>query len=76
MTSEEEEVLKEFFLHHGEIEDDEDSRPWYIQRHEDAESEVHYKHTLHLAQVWKRRFEEGFRAGFAHNMPNPGYLVN
>jgi hypothetical protein len=37
-----------------------------MRRYEDAESEAYYKHTLHLAQVWKRRYEEGFQAGIAY----------
>ena len=68
MPGEEEAVLKEYLLHHGEIEDDGDLESWYIKRFEDAESEAHYKHTLHLAQVWKGRFEEGFKAGINHSM--------
>ena len=63
MTGEEEAVLKEYLLHHGEIEDDEGFEHWYRQRFEDFESEAYYKHTLNLAQVWKGRFEEGFKAG-------------
>ena len=39
MTGEEEAVLKEYLLHHGEIEDDGDLESWYIKRFEDAESE-------------------------------------
>ena len=70
MTGDEEAVLKEFLLHHREIEDDGDFETWYLQRYEDAESETHYKHTLHVAQVWKRRFEQGFGAGIAYNMRN------
>ena len=66
MTSEEEMVLKEYLSHYGEIEDDEDFEAWYMQRHENAESEAHYKSTLHLARVWKRRYKEGFLAGVAY----------
>ena len=43
-------VLKEYLSHYGEIEDDEDFEAWYMQRHENAESEAHYKNTLYLAQ--------------------------
>ena len=71
MTAEEEAVLKEYLLHHGEIETDGDLEFWYIKRFEDTESEAHYKHTLHLAQVWKGRFEEGFKAGIIHSLPRP-----
>ena len=59
-------VLKEYLSHYGEIEDDEDFEAWYMQRHENAESEAHYKNTLHLGQVWKRRYQEGFLAGVAY----------
>ena len=65
MTGEEEAVLKEYLQHDGEIEDDDDFESWYLQRFGDAESEDHYKNTLHLAQVWKRRYEEGLQAGLA-----------
>ena len=34
MTGEEEAVLKEYLLHHGEIEDDGDLESWYIKRFE------------------------------------------
>ena len=61
MTSEEEAALREYLLHHKEIEKDEDFEPWYLQRFEDAKAEVYYKHTLEMAQVWKSRFQEGFR---------------
>lgn len=63
MTSEEEAVLREYLLHYKEIEKDEDFEPWYLQRFEDAKAEVYYKHTLEMAQVWKSRFQEGFRTG-------------
>ena len=66
MTSEEETLLKEHLLHHEEIKDDEDFEAWYMQRFDNAESEVHYKHTLHVAQTWKRSWEAGFRAGFGY----------
>ena len=56
MSSEEEMVLKEYLSHYGEIEDDEDFEAWYMQRYENAESGAHYKNTLYLAQVWKRRY--------------------
>jgi hypothetical protein len=65
MTGEEEAVLKEYLQHDGEIEDDDDFESWYLQRFGDAESEDHYKNTLHLAQVWKRRYEEGLQEGLA-----------
>ena len=65
MTSEEEAVLKEFLRHYGEVEDDEDFEAWYLRRYEGGESEEHYKQTLHLAQVWKRRYEESFQAGLS-----------
>ena len=63
MTGEEEAVLREYLLHHREIGKDEDFEPWYLQRFEDAEAEIYYKHTLEIAQVWKNRFREGFRTG-------------
>ena len=66
MTSEEEVVLKEYLAHYGEAEDDETFEAWHMQRYEDAESEDRYKNTLHLAQTWKRRSEEEFRAGVAY----------
>ena len=63
-------VLKEYLSHYGEIEDDEDFEAWYMQRHENAESEAHYKSRLYLAQVWKRSYQgsyqEGFLAGVAY----------
>ena len=59
-------MLKEFLLHHGEIEDDDDFELSYMQRFENTESETHYKHTLNLATVWKGRFEEGFKAGASY----------
>ena len=65
MTGEEEAVLKEFLLHYGEVENDEEFEAWYLRRYEGGESESHYKQTLHLAQVWKRRYEEGFQAGLS-----------
>ena len=64
MTGEEEAVLKEFLLHYGEIEDDEGFEAWYLQRYEGGESEDHYKQTLNVAQVWKRRYEESYQKGF------------
>ena len=48
MTGEEEAMIREYLSRHGEV--------------EDSESESYYKNTLHLAQVWKRRFEEGLNA--------------
>ena len=63
MTAEEESAIREYLSHHGEIEDGEDFERWYRQRLEDFESEAYYKQTLNLAQVWKGRFEEGFKAG-------------
>ena len=68
MTGEEEAVLKEYLLHHGEIKYDEDFEVWYRQRFEDDDSENHYKHSLHVAQVWKNRYEEGFQNGLAYHM--------
>ena len=68
MTGEEEKVLKEFLLHYGEIEDDEGFESWYMPRYHDSESEDHYKQTLDLAQVWKRRYGAGSRAGAAYQM--------
>ncbi len=68
MTGEEEAVLKEYLLHDGEIEDDEDFEAWYMQRYENADSEDHYKNMLNLAQAWKRRYEEGFLAGVAYQL--------
>ena len=65
MTGEEEAVLKEFLHHYGETENDEDFESWYMQKFYDSESEGHYKHTLHVAQVWKRRYEEGLQEGLA-----------
>ena len=62
MTGEEESMIREYLSRHGEVEDDEDFERWYRQRFEDSESESYYKNTLHLAQVWKRRFEEGLNA--------------
>ena len=50
MTGEEERVLKEYLPHREEIKDDEGFEGQYVRRFEDAESEVHYKHTLHIAQ--------------------------
>ena len=64
MTGEEEAVLKEVLLHYGEIEDDEGFEAWYLRRYESGESEDHYKQTLNAAQVWKRRYEEGYQKGF------------
>ena len=61
MTGEEEAVLKEVLLHYGEIEDDKGFEAWYLQRYESGESEDHYKQTLNVAQVWKRRYEEGYQ---------------
>ena len=49
MTGEEEMVLRVYLKDSGEIEDDETSEAWYIQRFEDIESESHYKHTLQVA---------------------------
>ena len=66
MTDEEEVLVKEFLLHHGETEDDDDFELWYLQCFENSESETHYKHTLHLATVWKGRFEEGFKTGASY----------
>ena len=66
MTGEEEAVLTQYLLHYREIENDQNFDPWYMRRYEDAESEAYYKHTLHLAQVWERRYEEGFQAGIAY----------
>ena len=64
MTGEEEAVLKEFLLHYGEIEDCEGFEAWYQRRYEGKESEDHYKQTLNLAQLWKRRYNEGYQRGF------------
>ena len=47
-----------------EIEEHDDFEPWYLQRFENVEAERYYKHTLEIAQVWKRSFVEGFRKGF------------
>ena len=66
MTSKEEQVLHKYLAHYGEAEDDETFETWYMQRYEDAESEDRYKNTVYLAQTWKRRYEEGFRASFAY----------
>ena len=63
MTAEEESTIREYLSHHREVEDDEGFERWYRQRFEDSESERYYKQTLKLAQVWKGRFEEGFKAG-------------
>ena len=63
MTAEEESAIREYLFHHGEVEDDEGFECWYHQRFVDSESERYYKQTLNLAQVWKGRFEEGFKAG-------------
>ena len=68
MTSEEEELLQEYLLHQGEIEDEDGFEPWYTQRFEDVEAEAHYKHTLEKAQAWKARFEEGFRQGIQRSL--------
>ena len=79
LTSEEEAVLKAFLQHHREIEDDEGFQAWYMQRFQDAESEINYKQALQLAQVWKRRYEEGFQAGTTYRRKNNhqtnGYVV-
>ena len=64
MTGEDEAVLKEFLRHYGEIEDDEGFEAWYLRRYKGGKSEDHYKQTLHVAQVWKRRYEEGYQKGF------------
>ena len=32
----------------------------------DSQAQSYYKETLHKAQVWKGRFEEGFKAGINH----------
>ena len=37
---------------------------WYLRRYEGRESEDNYKQTLNLAQLWKRRYDEGYRKGF------------
>ncbi len=63
MTAEEESAIREYLSHHGEVENDEGFERWYRQRFVDSESENYYKQTLDLAQVWKGRFEEGFKAG-------------
>lgn len=63
MTGEEEEVLKGYLLYHEEIENDEEFERWYQHRFDDSESEYHYKQTLHTAQVWNDRFQEGFQQG-------------
>ena len=68
MTSEEEVILKQYLLHYREIENDQDFDSWYMRRYEDAESEACYKHTLHLAHVWRCQYEEGFRAGIAYQL--------
>ena len=69
MTGEEEAVLKEYLRHYGEIENDEDFESWYMQRFDAAESEDHYKHTLHVAQVRKKRYEDGLRARPGSEVP-------
>ena len=66
MTGEEEAVLTQYLLHYREIENHQNFDSWYMRRYEDAESEGYYKHTLHLAQVWKLRYEEGFQEGIAY----------
>ena len=66
MTGEEEAVLKAYLQHYGDIEDDEDFEAWYMQRYKDAASEDYCKHTLNLAQVWHRRYEEGFQTGVSY----------
>ena len=65
MTGEEEAVLKEYLHHNGAIGSDQEFEDWYLSRYVGEENEVHYKNILHLAQVWKRRYEEGYRAGLA-----------
>ena len=67
MTGEEEAFLREYVLHHGEIEGDQTFKSWYMQRFQDANAETHYKTNLRLAQVWKGRVEEGPQAGIAYN---------
>ena len=68
MTAEEQAVLKEYLMNHGEAKHNEDFEQWYRQRFEDSQAESYYKETLHQAQVWKGRFEEGFKAGTNHSM--------
>ena len=63
MTADEESAIREYLFHHGEVEDDEGFERWYRRRFVESESERYYKQTLDLAQVWKGRFEEGFKAG-------------
>ena len=36
-----------------------------MQRFDAAKSEGHYKRTVHIAQAWKRRYEDGLQAGLA-----------
>ena len=67
MTSEEEAFLREYVLHHGEIEGNQTFESHYMQRFQDANAETHYKTSLRLAQVWQGRVEEGFQAGIAYN---------
>ena len=65
MTGEEEAFLREYVLHHGEIEGNQTFESQYMQRFQEANAETHSKTSLRLAQVWQGCVEQGLQAGIA-----------